>query len=1026
MKILAIRGKNLASLTGEFEVNFRTEPLRSAGLFAITGNTGSGKTTILDAMCIALYGEAPRFKAISESKAIEIHDDKKTLENNAKTILSKGTHSGYAEVDFLAVDGKEYRARYIILRSGKNPNGKFRDGLSHDLYNLTDGTHMQYKSTGYKNRIAELIGLKYEEFTRAVLLSQGNFAAFLKAPESEKASILHKLTGTDVYSRISATIYRRCCDAKQQLELVQAQMDGMTLLTPEQLDELNGSIKELDAQNKENERHIGRLTGEKQWIERMQQLERELAASEKEHADAEEMVKQNLPVAERLKRIDSVQDIRDTYMQKLSVAKQLKENCDALILLKKEMTTAAQALDEAVAKAKEANETATVALNEYENFKPKIKEAIKIEEQIKGDEKRLEEEILTRKLSEAEKAKLASAIAGEQNALNRDREEAKGIEEWFSEHKAYESIIPNIPVIVSNIQVIAETTSQIAQHEKALAGTRAMLADCESKLIEAKTQEEELAGTLSKEIAELRSRLVEGEPCPVCGSTHHNITAGTQKTLAETELEKAREFIKKRIEQLTQSIEGHRNDSARQQSIIETLSASTAKLKENCATLLDGIDKGKEIMVQKNARQLLEALAAKWERNTKRLVVLREEISVKSKSIELSAGQIEKIDNRLKEHHESILAMNERIKESRAQLASLLGKWNDSEEAERHLENVVSNANKAFSTATENKTTAADSYNKLKGSLEEKENLVNALKEKDKTLSASIENYLSCRNDGLDIEQLDNLLSPTNDVNGMRTRVEEVEKALLRAITTLDERKRSIEEHNRSSAKPVEERDAGVITAEMDEALALRTRIAEEKSLRNAMLLKDKEDNEKFSKFRDDYESKLKIADNWSCLSSMFGSADGNKLQKLIQGYTLDILLDVANMHLKEFSGRYILSRITQDSLGIKVIDLEMMSDTRSVHTLSGGETFLASLALSLALSSVSSNKMSIESLFIDEGFGALDGDTLKEAIDVLEKLQSTGRKIGIVSHLSDMLQRIPTRIKVKKTGNGKSNIFVE
>ena len=120
------------------------------------------------------------------------------------------------------------------------------------------------------------------------------------------------------------------------------------------------------------------------------------------------------------------------------------------------------------------------------------------------------------------------------------------------------------------------------------------------------------------------------------------------------------------------------------------------------------------------------------------------------------------------------------------------------------------------------------------------------------------------------------------------------------------------------------------------------------------------------------------------------------------------------------------LSRISQESLGIKVIDLEMMSDSRSVHSLSGGETFLASLALSLALSSVSSNKMNIESLFIDEGFGALDGDTLKEAIDVLEKLQSKGRKIGVISHLSDMLERIPTRIRVVKKGNGKSRIITE
>ena len=162
--------------------------------------------------------------------------------------------------------------------------------------------------------------------------------------------------------------------------------------------------------------------------------------------------------------------------------------------------------------------------------------------------------------------------------------------------------------------------------------------------------------------------------------------------------------------------------------------------------------------------------------------------------------------------------------------------------------------------------------------------------------------------------------------------------------------------------------------------------------------MKDKENNQLFAKYRAEYKEKESNANNWAKLNMVFGSAKGEKLMRLAQGYTLDILLDVANSHLKEFSGRYMLSRISRDSLGIKVIDLEMMSDCRSVHTLSGGETFLTSLAMSLALSTISSNRMSINSLFIDEGFGALDSETLKSAMDALEQLQSQGRKIGVIS----------------------------
>ena len=216
-------------------MNFRTEPLRSAGLFAITGSTGSGKTTILDAMCIALYRTAPRFESIKDSCAIEVHGDLKILENNAKTILSKGSHHGYAEVEFLAVNGKEYRMRTTISRVDDNPDKKFRNDPI-DVFNLTDGTHDRCNVTEYKNLIPALVGLTYEEFTRAVLLSQGNFAAFLKAPESEKATILQKLTGTEIYRRISSMIYRRYSTAKQELAHVQALMDGIVPLTKEKLE----------------------------------------------------------------------------------------------------------------------------------------------------------------------------------------------------------------------------------------------------------------------------------------------------------------------------------------------------------------------------------------------------------------------------------------------------------------------------------------------------------------------------------------------------------------------------------------------------------------------------------------------------------------------------------------------------------------------------------------------------------------------------------------------------------------------
>ena len=157
----------------------------------------------------------------------------------------------------------------------------------------------------------------------------------------------------------------------------------------------------------------------------------------------------------------------------------------------------------------------------------------------------------------------------------------------------------------------------------------------------------------------------------------------------------------------------------------------------------------------------------------------------------------------------------------------------------------------------------------------------------------------------------------------------------------------------------------------------------------------------------------------------MLGSASGAKFQQIAQGYTLDALLVFANKHLEELSSRYKLERIPS-TLALQVVDGDMLNEVRTVHSLSGGESFLLSLALALGLSSLSSNRMKVESLFIDEGFGSLDKETLNVAMDVLEGLRSQGRKIGVISHVTEMTDRINAKIRVVKSAAGKSYVRVD
>lgn len=160
----------------------------------------------------------------------------------------------------------------------------------------------------------------------------------------------------------------------------------------------------------------------------------------------------------------------------------------------------------------------------------------------------------------------------------------------------------------------------------------------------------------------------------------------------------------------------------------------------------------------------------------------------------------------------------------------------------------------------------------------------------------------------------------------------------------------------------------------------------------------------------------------WAQLSDLIGSADGKKFRNFAQQLTLDILLSYGSQHLQSLTRRYRLQRI-KDSLGLLVVDQDMGDEVRSVHSPSGGESFLVSLALALGLASLSSHRVRVESLFIDEGFGSLDADSLGIAMDALDNLQSQGRKVGVISHVQEMIERIGTQVQVQRQSGGLSRI---
>ena len=206
---------------------------------------------------------------------------------------------------------------------------------------------------------------------------------------------------------------------------------------------------------------------------------------------------------------------------------------------------------------------------------------------------------------------------------------------------------------------------------------------------------------------------------------------------------------------------------------------------------------------------------------------------------------------------------------------------------------------------------------------------------------------------------------------------------------------------------------------------AILLRFTQEKTELGFRLRTQTENKAKVSGLQEELNVRRTESERWAKLNELAGSADGAKFRRIAQGYTLDILLNYANVQLRELTRRYRLERVPE-TLALQVIDRDMCDEVRTVHSLSGGESFLVSLALALGLSSLSSNRMRVESLFIDEGFGSLDAETLRVAMDALESLRTQGRKIGVISHVQEMTERIPVRVQVCRAGNGKSTLVVE
>lgn len=342
-------------------------------------------------------------------------------------------------------------------------------------------------------------------------------------------------------------------------------------------------------------------------------------------------------------------------------------------------------------------------------------------------------------------------------------------------------------------------------------------------------------------------------------------------------------------------------------------------------------------------------------------------------------------------------------------------------DVERELEAEVAAASKALSVAETALAAARTAEAAAEATVAAHADALDRLDQTHVAAAAALGQALTAR--GWSREHLDALLAHDEAwLKAQRTRLAGLDRAVTQARSVLAERERQRDVHERTGPPQLSMAEAQASLATSAAALA-----AAEEGLKAHDLALGKDDEARAKKAKLDAEAadRSKAADVWLRLAALIGSNDGSKLRVFAQGLTFEALLAHANEHLKLLRPRYRLARVPGADMNFQVVDLDLGDVARSVNGLSGGETFLISLALALALSSLSSKDTRVESLFVDEGFGTLDPETLDEALDALDALQAAGRKVGVISHVSGMAEHIGARVEVIKLGNGRSRVRV-
>jgi len=1008
MKIISIRLKNINSLKDEHKIDFTEDPLGSAGLFVITGPTGSGKSTILDAITLALYGRIPRIK----QKVI----NNKLVEQDG-IILTRHTKDCFTEVVY-EVKGKRYRSSWTM---GRNRNNKLND-RKQELFDIEGDCILTDKNDDVIKKNEEIIGLNYEQFVQSLILAQGKFAKLLQAPRSERNALLETITGTEIYREIGKRVFDRNSKAWRAVEDHKILMQGIELLTEEEIQTIKAEITEIepmrDGMSKERDAVQALITLKTTLAD----LEQKRIKNEDDFAvlitEEESLKNQRVQLAKH----DEMAVFRgevNAIVQEESEIQKLKKDIE---VWKEEMdevkksndqllNAAASLIGEALAD-KDLNDRLTAFRKLIESSQKKVEDEQKNMTQIEKDTDRslesLSREGLLIPFSALSEQRLTSEIDSIKGAI--ELLQVSDLDDLKSKREALrKSYQPANELRFSRKEFdreqsnFVERTESQKQNEIKFAEAEVKLAELRINLTKANEDKEKAQKDFDKLNAErgldeLRNDLVPDEPCPLCGSLEHPYHESYEEKLLssfEELLNKAKALYS------TINAEFIRND--------ETKNKLHKDIEEEKSLLIDL--EGKLILSKEVLQQ--ECIPFGWDLNAP-VTVWDEALKIMNSDI-LALEQGEKEFKKC-ELLESIRVEFEKIAPLKDNLTAL-----QKELSEKYTGTDIEKDTQSIIDARRDNGVKLDDRTKWVTTAEE------AVRSRAKIASESKKNLLLRLNErGI----------PDVDTYRLYVLDETLAQQMRAQLNALDTRRTALETTQKSLQKDIQEqqanddvtKDIDTLKSDLENTSESFKKLSEDLGLKKGKLDRNDQDKERFKDSQGLLDQLNKDYKLWSKMNELIGEKTGNRFANFVQDLTFEQLIEFGNNRLNSFSDRYLLAMPgAADSGDLQVMDTYMGNTTRSIFSLSGGETFKLSLALALGLSDLAARKVEIESLFIDEGFGSLDPDSLEEAVSLLEDIQNKGNKsIGIISHVSELKDRIGTKVKLVTLGSGYSKIEVE